>query len=493
MSTQLIQILAFEDVANGGVATLPHNINVNGRRFIPDLIGLDTAGFEITGATDEEIEVTNNTGAEASCNVYLRFDHTVQRWFGAKQDGELVPQPFVLSPGGASGVGATPAVIFDDAVPANEVNIRSDRATNQSPINNARVGITDLSSKTGGASTGATHNYATISGGDQNSASDEYATVGGGFRNTASGSGASVPGGFSNIASGDASFATGDTTVASGTNAHAEGRTTLAQGDNSHAEGISTQATAINSHAEGNSSVASNAAAHAEGTGTTASGANAHAEGNGSQATAAAAHAEGGTTVASGQFSHAEGDSTTASGYASHAEGGSNTASGDFASASGVRSVAVNDGEHAHASGRIAVNGDAQTRLLVLRIANLVAPFAATPLVFGESGDLDITLVDNRAYTVTVTAVAGGGAGGAVSAAIERQFIIRTTGGAMSIIASGIQSIIGHATAVANWEIAASAPGGLALRITFSSGADAATANVSATARVQLECCVTVP
>jgi hypothetical protein len=492
MATRLVQILTFTDVADGATVAQAHDININGTATTPDYLAGDVAGFGIT-ADATNVSVTNNSGAQATIRVWVKREHSVERALGSTS-ATLSPVPFAASTGSAGSGGGDPAVIFDDAVAADKVNIRSDRASDQSPIDNTQAGITNLGSNTGGAAPGATANYSTIGGGDDNAATDEYATVAGGYGNTASGDGASIPGGYDNVASGSAAFATGDGAQASGAAAHAVGRNTVAQGDYSHAEGQSSQATANYAHAEGLSTTASNQTAHAEGNGTTASGSASHAEGQTTQATATGAHAEGVGTLASGQRSHAEGDSTVASGYASHAEGGSNTASASFSSATGVRARATNDGERAHASGRFLADGDAQSTMIVMKLGPSNAPIAATSLNFGDGGgSTAIALVDDRAYTVTVTAVAGGGAAGAISAAIQRQFIVRTTAGSTVLIASGAQSIIGHATPVAQWTITANPTGGLGLQIQFATGADAATANVSVVARVQLECCPVTP
>jgi len=82
------------------------------------------------------------------------------------------------------------AVVFDDAVPANQLNIRSDRGSNQSPINNAQSQITNFGSQDGlvdPAAVGATAKGAVIGGGDDNTASGLYSTVPGGAGNKATG------------------------------------------------------------------------------------------------------------------------------------------------------------------------------------------------------------------------------------------------------------------------------------------------------------------
>src|SRR3990172_8805471 len=87
-------------------------------------------------------------------------------------------------------VGADAAVVFDDAVPANKLNIRSDRASNQSPVNNAQSQITNFGSQDGlidATASGATAKGSVIGGGNDNTASGLYATVPGGAGNRASG------------------------------------------------------------------------------------------------------------------------------------------------------------------------------------------------------------------------------------------------------------------------------------------------------------------
>lgn len=84
--------------------------------------------------------------------------------------------------------GADPAVIFDDAVPANKLNIRSDRGSSQSPISNAQTQITNFGSQDSlidASSTGATAKGSVIGGGDDHTASGLYSTVPGGAGNKA--------------------------------------------------------------------------------------------------------------------------------------------------------------------------------------------------------------------------------------------------------------------------------------------------------------------
>lgn len=104
-------------------------------------------------------------------------------------------------------------VIFDSG--SSSANLRSARTSNQSPIDNTKNGIVNLSSKTTGSSFGTTGNYSSILGGDQNSATASYSTVLGGLNNLASGSG-SVASGLNSVASrtGEVAQASGKFTVA---------------------------------------------------------------------------------------------------------------------------------------------------------------------------------------------------------------------------------------------------------------------------------------
>jgi len=91
------------------------------------------------------------------------------------------------------------AVIFDGGTPSNT---RTTRSINQSPIDNTKNGITNLSSDTSGTSPGAVADFATISGGDQNNidVNSLYGTIGGGSQNSVKGQFGTVGGGFGNQA-----------------------------------------------------------------------------------------------------------------------------------------------------------------------------------------------------------------------------------------------------------------------------------------------------
>jgi hypothetical protein len=394
-------------------------------------------------------------------------------------------------------VAGAQAVIFDDLVPADQVNIRSDRATNQSPIDNTDVGVTNFGSNSLGVATGATGAYSTIGGGDNNTASGLHSTVPGGDRCTASGIAAHAEGsrttasgegshaeGIVTAASLDGAHAEGISTTASGVSAHAEGTATTASDTNAHAEGDTTQAIGPACHAEGEDTLASVGASHAEGSNTQATNAAAHAEGSGTVASGASgAHAEGISTTASGSSAHAQGNATVASGFNAHAEGRNSTASGDYSHAQGLRAIASREGQFAHASGTAGADGEYQTSWLVLHRGSTDAP-ATVSLLFGEGSALsNIVLTDGKAYTFRVRVVAVGAAG-AQLATIVREFNATRIAGVTTVVAQSVQTIIGSATAVANWTIdgTASATG---LQVVFDTVADAATLNITVTGHVE--------
>jgi hypothetical protein len=99
--TRLRQILTFANVpAGGGLATLPHDINVDGIARIPDVIALDNLAFDVTAPTDSgQVTVVNQTpaGAAATCHAWLFYDHSIDRAYPGEQ---LAPAPFVIRGGG---------------------------------------------------------------------------------------------------------------------------------------------------------------------------------------------------------------------------------------------------------------------------------------------------------------------------------------------------------------------------------------------------------
>jgi hypothetical protein len=296
------------------------------------------------------------------------------------------------------------AVVFDDAVAGADSNIRSDRAANQSPIDNTKSQITNLGSADGtispiGATTGATGNAATISGGDDNAAVGDYSSVAGGAGNWTEGIASHAAGGQFNFAGGDYSHVEGfgtdteaESSHAEGSNsfvdvgavaAHAEGASQIGSGSaRSHAESsglIDTNATdchaegnghvddgATYSHAEGhNTRVGPNVeAGHAEGHNTTVLESFAHAEGEDNFIDVGSfwAHAEGVNHLVQGAASHAEGDSNVVTAAAAHAEGERNQVGGQRSHAEGWRTQTIGMASHAEGQNTIATGSSSHAQ-----------------------------------------------------------------------------------------------------------------------------------
>jgi hypothetical protein len=141
--------------------------------------------------------------------------------------------------GGGGGGGEVPAVVFDNAAPGDNVNIRSDRS-NQSVVDNTKVGITNLGSQSGTedpSATGATGDYSTIGGGHDHTASGTASTVIGGAANNASGPNA-IAGGSHAASIGDSAVSLGRFTRAFGDYSVSLNETTNAGGRSSLATGI---------------------------------------------------------------------------------------------------------------------------------------------------------------------------------------------------------------------------------------------------------------
>lgn len=114
MSTRLIQIVTFSNVAPAATVALAHNINVNGTPEKPDYVATDVAGFTVA-VTASTVTVTNTTAFVASVNVWLELKHSIPRQLGGGVDN-LTPQPFIAA-GGAGGGGGSTVIIQDGGAP----------------------------------------------------------------------------------------------------------------------------------------------------------------------------------------------------------------------------------------------------------------------------------------------------------------------------------------------------------------------------------------
>lgn len=107
MSTRLIQVLTFTNVAPSATVAQAHQININGIQTKPDLVAADTGGFTIT-ADATQVSVTNNNPDPTTVHVWLERKHSIPRELGALAN--LSPQPFVFASGGGGGGGGASAV-----------------------------------------------------------------------------------------------------------------------------------------------------------------------------------------------------------------------------------------------------------------------------------------------------------------------------------------------------------------------------------------------
>jgi hypothetical protein len=103
MRTALRQIVRFVNVAPG-VTSLPHGLNVDGTAQIPDRVWPAVyGGANVTVTADAtNVTLTNLGVGNASADVFVELDHTIDRAYPQAPVGDgLLPRPFVLSGGGS--------------------------------------------------------------------------------------------------------------------------------------------------------------------------------------------------------------------------------------------------------------------------------------------------------------------------------------------------------------------------------------------------------
>lgn len=116
MATRLYQIVRFTNVAGGGgIASLLHQINIDGLALIPDRADRSNGEFDITAVTSTQVTVINNGGAAADCDVWLEYLHTIDRAFGSSSTLFLTPRPFISAGGSAGNTGDAQAFRFTAA------------------------------------------------------------------------------------------------------------------------------------------------------------------------------------------------------------------------------------------------------------------------------------------------------------------------------------------------------------------------------------------
>lgn len=95
------------------------------------------------------------------------------------------------------------SVIFDPLNSSAATNLRSNRYSTQSPIDNTKTGIVNLGNDSVQFATGVTSDYGIILGGDQNEVSGDYGIVVGGLQNSNTGILGFIGNGSNNILSGN--------------------------------------------------------------------------------------------------------------------------------------------------------------------------------------------------------------------------------------------------------------------------------------------------
>lgn len=517
----------------------------------------------------------------------------VSQLFARSDDGtvhQLTP------PGG----GGPQAVIFDDAIPANRVNIRSDRASNQSPIDNTKVGITNLGSATG-PTAGATANYTTIGGGDNNvvaaeasvvaggadhaitnavgyanaigggdgntisaeyantiaggsfgiigpnadeafvgggdsngvgafggdgfaavvaggennQVNNDYGVIGGGADNTIDGYQGTICGGGSNNIEPTADFSAivGGDNNGIGTFGGDADNSFVGAGRQNHVDGDFSSIVGGANNFINNDLLGSTHSVIGGGEGNEINAGSYNAVAGGQRAAILGNHdfigggvdnlIDGGSNYSS--IVGGNNNTITDADYASIAGGQDNLVTEDWGHASGYNAQATSF--YAHAMGAYVTgwsegmmswasaddnfpptNGRWQADWLVGRFGVANAPVGPNQhFRYGQTYQ-NITPPDNKAYAIRVRMAAGGRSGGVGVGTecvnIVQEIIVRKVAGVVNIVAQAQQSAVGTATAAANWTVIGVAAGA-DLFIDFSTGADATTTNIAATAHLE--------
>lgn len=106
MASRFVNIVSSGSIAAGATVQVPHYLNRNDLPLVPDIYS-PQPGW---GVTVDAINVTftNNTGAQGSGKCYVRWDHSIQRVFGAEATQTLPDYPYEIA--GGSNVVLPPAV-----------------------------------------------------------------------------------------------------------------------------------------------------------------------------------------------------------------------------------------------------------------------------------------------------------------------------------------------------------------------------------------------
>jgi hypothetical protein len=121
MATTLHEVLTFADIPPGGIATLPHTLNVNQVPVPPDILFRDNGNFTIIAASDVSVTVQNTAAGVETLNAWLFVLHTMERQFGSVEITSLSPQPFIPAASGGGGGGST-AISFRYIASGGEID-----------------------------------------------------------------------------------------------------------------------------------------------------------------------------------------------------------------------------------------------------------------------------------------------------------------------------------------------------------------------------------
>lgn len=126
---------------------------------------------------------------------------------GTVTDNPELERTDIALDGGGGADGTARAVIFDGGTVA--ANLRGNRPTSQSPINNVKSGIVNLGSDSAGTTTGVRADFSTVGGGNQNAIGPSANSVIGGGYNNGIAVGESSSYGFNAIAGGSGNVISG--------------------------------------------------------------------------------------------------------------------------------------------------------------------------------------------------------------------------------------------------------------------------------------------
>lgn len=111
MASKFINIVTSGAIANGASVVVPHLLNRDDIALLPDIYAADRGGFTIS-VDDTNVTFTNNSGGVATCRCYVRWDHSIQRVYGAESTQTLAGFPFDIAGSGTAGVGVTLAQAY---------------------------------------------------------------------------------------------------------------------------------------------------------------------------------------------------------------------------------------------------------------------------------------------------------------------------------------------------------------------------------------------